>query len=49
MELDNKTLSNIILDLKEVRSRLQMQSHRAAEMLLETVIRILESRRGGDL
>lgn len=48
MKLENEDVSNIVLDLKEIRSRLQMQSYRAAELLLETVIRMMESRRGED-
>ena len=46
--LNVESLSNVLLDLKVVRSRIQGQHYRAAEMLLETVIRIIESSRGGD-
>ena len=48
VNLTNENLSNIILDLKEVQSRMEAQSYRAAGLLLETVIRMLEFRRGED-
>lgn len=48
IQLSNESLSNIILDLKEVQARMEMQSYRAAGLLLEMVICMLESRRGED-